>query len=353
MAVTENKTIKRQDGDTGSCPVAASKTLYEGTMCFFDADGYLTDIVNSGANVFAGIVKEKADNASGSAGDISAEYWSEGDFELVGTGFGQTDVGLDIFATDNYVIGTSSSSTSYVGQCVGYVSSTKLIVRMKKSAPTSALASAATGTTAATFTVDSDLGKPRVAIGSQTGGTGDFSATIRPPSTLGADRVFTLDGDANATIANLATAQTLTNKTLTAPVITTPTVTNLTEVVATTNVIAASESGTTFFLNNATEFVSTLPAPAAGLNFKFIVTAAPASASYTIVTNSSANIILGHIVCSAGGTGDSETSGGDTVSFVDGQAVVGDQCEFECDGTNWFVKGSCKVVAGMTITTAS
>lgn len=128
---------------------------------------------------------------------------------------------------------------------------------------------------------------------------------------------------------------------------------NLTEVVAATNVIAASETGSVFFLNHATEFVSTLPAPAAGLNFKFIVTGAPSGASYTIVTNASANIILGHIVCSAGGTGDSETSGGDTVSFVDGQAVVGDMAEFECDGTNWYVRGSCKVVAGMTITTAS
>lgn len=147
--------------------------------------------------------------------------------------------------------------------------------------------------------------------------------------------------------------QTLTNKTLTSPVVNTPTVKDLTEVVTSTNVIAATETGTTFFLNSATEFVSTLPAPAAGLTFRFIVKAAPSGASYTIVTNSSANIILGHIVCSAGGTGDSETSGGDTISFVDGQAVVGDMVDLFCDGTNWFARGTCKVVAGMTITTAS
>ena len=53
------------------------------------------------------------------------------------------------------------------------------------------------------------------------------------------------------------------------------------EVVTATNVITAAESGTTFFLSSATEFVSTLPAPALGLNFTFIVAAAPASASYT------------------------------------------------------------------------
>jgi hypothetical protein len=81
------------------------------------------------------------------------------------------------------------------------------------------VSTATTGTTAATFQVDSDLGKPRAGLKSQTGGTGDFVAYINAPATLGADRIFTLVGDANANIVNEATAQTLTNKTLTAPVI--------------------------------------------------------------------------------------------------------------------------------------
>lgn len=72
------------------------------------------------------------------------------------------------------------------------------------------VSAAITGTTAATFEADSDLGKPRTALGSQTGGTGDFKAVIRPPSTLGADRIFTLAGDANATLANATGAQTWT-----------------------------------------------------------------------------------------------------------------------------------------------
>lgn len=81
------------------------------------------------------------------------------------------------------------------------------------------VSTATTGTTAATFQVDSDLGKPRMGLKSQTGGTGDFVAYLQAPATLGAARTFTLDGDADATICNLATTQTLTNKTLTSPVI--------------------------------------------------------------------------------------------------------------------------------------
>ena len=127
------------------------------------------------------------------------------------------------------------------------------------------------------------------------------------------------------------------------------------ETVAATNAITAGENGKTFFLSSATEFVSTLPAPAAGLRYTFIVAAAPSGASYTIVTASSANIILGHVLTSqdAGGTSDSETSGGDTISFVDSKAVVGDRVDLVSDGTSWFARCSCKVFDAITITTAS
>lgn len=127
----------------------------------------------------------------------------------------------------------------------------------------------------------------------------------------------------------------------------------LTEVVTATNAIAAAETGSVFFLASATEFVSTLPAPAAGLHFTFVVTAAPSGASYTVVTNGSANIIKGTVHESSGGDADSETSGGDTVSFVDGTAVAGDMAIFWCDGTNWFVKALCDAAGAVTITTAS
>jgi hypothetical protein len=128
------------------------------------------------------------------------------------------------------------------------------------------------------------------------------------------------------------------------------------EVVTATNVITAAESGKTFFLNSATEFVSTLPAPALGLKYRFIVKAAPSGASYTIVTNASANIIKGHVLSSdlnAASDADFETSGGDTISFVDSKAVAGDWVDVECDGTNWFASGRCTVFDAITITTAS
>lgn len=128
------------------------------------------------------------------------------------------------------------------------------------------------------------------------------------------------------------------------------------EIVTATNVITADESGKTFFLNSATEFVSTLPAPVNGMRFTFIVKAAPSGASYTIVTNGSSNIIKGAVFTSdvnSATDADLETSGGDTISFVDSKAVAGDRVELFCDGTNWFAHGFCTVFDAITITTAS
>lgn len=128
------------------------------------------------------------------------------------------------------------------------------------------------------------------------------------------------------------------------------------ETVAATNVLTKTESGKVLFLDSATEFVTTLPAPVAGLEFEFIVANAPESASFTIVTASSANIIRGHVLTAdvnAASDGDFEAAGGDTLTFVDSKAVIGDRARFVSDGTYWYVQAACSVFDAITITTAS
>ena len=111
------------------------------------------------------------------------------------------------------------------------------------------------------------------------------------------------------------------------------------EVVTTTNVILAAESGRTFFLNSATEFVSTLPAPALGLSYTFIVTAAPSGASYTIVP-ASGTIIHGIVLSKdLNGATDSGATAGTpvgTITLVDAKAQIGDRVDIVSDGTNWY-----------------
>lgn len=113
--------------------------------------------------------------------------------------------------------------------------------------------------------------------------------------------------------------------------------------------LTAADSGKTIFLNSATEFATTLPLPAAGLRFTFIVKAAPVGTSYTVVTKNSANIIKGMQVNSAAAAGDTGTAD-DTITFVAGSSVAGDRVELISDGTNWFAYAFCTLAASITFT---
>ena len=158
-------------------------------------------------------------------------------------------------------------------------------------------------------------------------------------------------GSTEVQLVDASSTQTLTNKTLTSPVITGQTGAVTSEIVTATNVITAAESGTTFFLNSATEFASTLPAPAQGLFYRFIVTAAPSGADYTVATNAAAQILAGRVHDAGGAAGDVEaTATGTTINFVSAASVVGDMAEVWSDGTSWFAVCSAAVATGITIT---
>lgn len=122
------------------------------------------------------------------------------------------------------------------------------------------------------------------------------------------------------------------------------------ETVTTANVITASESGKTFYLATAGGFTSTLPAPAAGLNFRFVVKVAPTTA-YVIVTTSSANIMIGGINELEVDTADDGPyiANGDTLNFVANIAAVGDYVDFYSDGTSWYFRGQTNLDGGITL----
>lgn len=141
-------------------------------------------------------------------------------------------------------------------------------------------------------------------------------------------------GSTEVELVDASSSQTLTNKTLTAPL-----VTQAQEIVTATNVITAAESGKTFFLNSTTEFVSTLPAPAVGLKFKFVVTGAPSGASYTIVAASGTPIhgmVISKDLNGATDAGATAGTGVLTITLVDSKAQKGDTVIIESDGVDWF-----------------
>lgn len=115
------------------------------------------------------------------------------------------------------------------------------------------------------------------------------------------------------------------------------------ETVVAANVVTARESGKTFFLGLAGGFASTLPAPSAGLKYKFVVSVAPTTA-YTVVATS--GIIEGAVdVNSTLVLAANET----TITFAANTAIVGDWVEVESDGTSWFLNGMSGAVGGITL----
>lgn len=124
------------------------------------------------------------------------------------------------------------------------------------------------------------------------------------------------------------------------------------EILAAARTLRADDSGKTFFLNLAAGFIVTLPTPALGLRFKFVVMTSPTSA-LTIVTSGSSNILCGQVltldVNSATDPDFTATADQDTLTFVANKAVKGDWAEFECDGTSWYVRASASVFDGITV----
>lgn len=156
--------------------------------------------------------------------------------------------------------------------------------------------------------------------------------------------VLTVESGDTLTVASGATLALAAGSTLTNA----GKVVDSTEVVATTNVIEAAESGKTFFLNDVDGFTSTLPAPAAGLNYKFIVSLAPTEAGYVIDTGA-ANIIYGIIDTVPADDAGIAVAAQQKLTFVVDVALIGDWVELTSDGTNWYVRGGVNVVEALTV----
>lgn len=125
-----------------------------------------------------------------------------------------------------------------------------------------------------------------------------------------------------------------------------------TRTVTGTATITAADHNCQILLNNATGFVTTLPAPIAGFRCEVINITANTSGNHTVVSASSANVIKGLQNSVAGDAGDSGTAD-DTISFVANQSLAGDRVELRSDGTSWFAYATSKVAAGITFTQAS
>jgi len=234
--------------------------------------------------------------------------------------------------------------------------------------PNTDISATITGTNAAAFEVDADASTPKLAIQGQAAGTGDYTTTLKPESTLSADNAIIVpeaDGD---TLVAVALAQTLTNKTLTAPVIQVLAMTGTTgaqEVRLTTNLADAlsieDTAGDLIVFDTTTDaqkiditpkvtFANGLTAaaesvtPAADNGAGSLITAGTVAVDVQAVTNDAndwivlpavADVPVGHtirIACNAGGNFELRTpdASGEKINNVDSDGTQ----EYLCTDTD-------------------
>lgn len=133
MAVTTNQVLSaRNPRDRVSVPLAAGVLAPEATLLFeVAASGFGTDSVANGANPLAGVVIAGVDNTGGVNGERAAEVYTDGEFDLPGTGFTQALVGDKAYATDNFTVTGTSTNATLVGRFTEFLSATRMRIAIE------------------------------------------------------------------------------------------------------------------------------------------------------------------------------------------------------------------------------
>jgi len=126
-ALTEDRNTMHTEGVELDFPVAASTTIYGGSLVAVDANGYLNPGADTAGLIFEGVAMEQADNSSGSAGDLSCTVRRRGLFLVtLGTAITQANVGDNVFLVDDQTVDLAANVTNaiFCGVIAKYVSST-------------------------------------------------------------------------------------------------------------------------------------------------------------------------------------------------------------------------------------
>jgi hypothetical protein len=108
-------------GDINELPVIASDIIYEGAAVGDNASGYARPLV--AGDPFRGFAESKADNASGSAGDKNVRVRTKGKVQIPVTSLAITDVGKNVYASDDDTFVLTQSTNTRIGYVERYISS--------------------------------------------------------------------------------------------------------------------------------------------------------------------------------------------------------------------------------------
>ncbi|MFW6162911.1 MAG: hypothetical protein ACODAJ_09090 [Planctomycetota bacterium] len=115
-ALTADRATDRSLGDLLSLPVAASETIYAGSLVCVDTDGYAVAAADTSGYIFMGVATEQADNSGGSDGDVHVTVYRRGRFRFGWQGYGLTQaaVGDLAYVVDDQTLDAPDDTTNDV-----------------------------------------------------------------------------------------------------------------------------------------------------------------------------------------------------------------------------------------------
>lgn len=115
----DRKIISKWTGRTMAIPVAASTTIYNGALVAVNTSGYAVPAANTVGFRVIGVATKKADNSSGSAGDISVQV-STGVFAFKNDAdaIAQADVGRRCYVQDDQTVQDENGGASVIAGMV-------------------------------------------------------------------------------------------------------------------------------------------------------------------------------------------------------------------------------------------
>lgn len=126
-AQSNDRDTRKKPGVLGEGPVASGETLYGGAAVCINATGYLEPGDDAANLVFAGISKDRFDNADGSDGDITAVLERDGlHLFTLETAITQANVGDQVYLVDDQTVDLAAnvSENIFCGVIAEYVTTT-------------------------------------------------------------------------------------------------------------------------------------------------------------------------------------------------------------------------------------
>ncbi len=130
-ALTEDKALNYKDGEEIPFEVAGSETIYGGSLVAVASDGYANAGADTAGYTFAGVAADRADNSSGSDGDVSVVCKRRGTYLFdIATSVTVADIGKRVYISDDQTVDLASgvSNNVYCGVIAGVYSTSQVWV---------------------------------------------------------------------------------------------------------------------------------------------------------------------------------------------------------------------------------